>query len=78
MPSSLSRRWSHALTQKGAYLTDGRRLFCVVSPLRSAERRATVVLEDCRSLEMHTFTARELYAMNLSAVSSTAGEYRRT
>jgi hypothetical protein len=52
----------------GAYLTDGRRLFRVVAPLHTLERRDVAILEDCSTLNVNAFTADELYSMRLTRV----------
>ena len=50
----------------GVYVTDGERLFRVVSPGRSLFPSAE--LEDCASLEVERYFADELYAMRLHRV----------
>jgi hypothetical protein len=53
----------------GAYLTDGRRLFRVVAPLRSLERPDMAILEDCKTLNLVAFTADELSSMRMTPVT---------
>ena len=53
----------------GAYLTDGRSLFRVVWPLCSRARPDMAILEDCNTLCLTAFTADELCAMRLTAVT---------
>ena len=60
---------SHALVP-GGYVTDGRRLFCVVSRLAAGDE-SVLVLEDCVTLEVHLFARTELDAMALRAVQPT-------
>jgi hypothetical protein len=50
----------------GVYVTDGTRLFRVVSPGRSLFPSAD--LEDCRTLRVERFLSEELYAMRLHRV----------
>ena len=57
-----------SLRDEGAYLTDGRRLFRVVAPLGSLDRPDMAILEDCKTLELVTFTAEELGSMPLTSV----------
>lgn len=54
-----------------AYLTDGRRLFRVVSPLDPRQSHPSALLEDCRTLAVDPYSADELYGMGLRAVSQT-------
>lgn len=55
----------------GAYLTDGQRLFRVVWPLCSLERRELAILEDCKTLCLTAFSANELRGMRLTSVTPT-------
>jgi hypothetical protein len=52
----------------GAYLTDGVDLYRVVRPLDDPPRTETADLENCWTLEIHTYTADELWRMGLSVV----------
>jgi hypothetical protein len=53
----------------GTYLTDGRRLFRVVAPLRSLDRPDLAILEDCKTLNLAAFTAEEMRSMRLTPVT---------
>ncbi len=55
------------LVEPGVYVTDGTRLFRVVSPHQSLF--PTAELEDCTSLEVESYTSDELYAMRLRRVA---------
>ena len=55
----------------GVYVTDGQRLFRVVSPGGSLFPSAE--LEDCRTLEVERYFSDELYAMRLQRVAIAAG-----
>jgi hypothetical protein len=52
----------------GAYLTDGRRLFRVVSQLSPHALDQYAALEDCRTLEVRPYRPEELYGMRLRLV----------
>jgi hypothetical protein len=65
VPASLSRERSW---EAGAYVTDGRALFRVVSPLSRPWRQGIAVLEDCRTLAIGAYTAEELWHMALRPV----------
>jgi hypothetical protein len=52
----------------GVYVTDGTRLFRVISPGRSLFPSAE--LEDCQTLEVDRYFSDELYAMRLHRVRS--------
>jgi len=67
VPASLHRERAWAA---GAYVTDGRRLFRVMSPLSRPWRRGIAVLEDCRTLAVGAYTAEELWHMALRQVES--------
>jgi hypothetical protein len=54
--------------EPGTYLSDGSRLLRVVEGLSWPPEESWVVLEDCRTLEEHTFTPDELWAMGLRNV----------
>jgi hypothetical protein len=63
--------WLASPRADGAYLTDGRRLFRVVWPLCSRQRPDMAILEDCKTLCLTAFTADELSAMHLTAITPT-------
>ena len=48
----------------GTYLTDGYRLFYVITS-DDRDPRSVVLLEDCHTLSHHPFTTRELSTMRL-------------
>jgi hypothetical protein len=54
----------------GGYVTDGHRLFRVVSWFAAGRRDELVALEDCATLEVRPFLPRELDTMGLRAVAS--------
>lgn len=54
------------------YLTDGQRLFRVVSDIAGDEPDGIVSLEDCRSLQARVYSCEELAAMGLSRVRPAA------
>ena len=53
----------------GAYVTDGRRLYRVVSQFTPQTARVFAALEDCRTLEVRPYSPNELYAMRLRPVA---------
>lgn len=53
----------------GAYLTDGRTLFRVISQFAPQSTRVFAALEDCRTLEVRPYSPDELYAMRLKPVA---------
>jgi hypothetical protein len=55
-----------------AYVTDGTRLFRVVQPINPPRAVTSAVLEDCRTLDLHSFTAANLWEMGLRAVRPSA------
>ncbi len=57
----------------GNYLTDGERLFRVVSPFVSGSHRVAACLEDCMTLEVEAYEPEELYAMALRPVRVAGG-----
>jgi len=61
----------------GIYLTDGCRLFRVVSRLAWKGKYALASLEDCLTLDVTPYSADELFAMRLQLVV-TAGELAPT
>jgi hypothetical protein len=52
----------------GAYLTDGRRLFRVVSQFAPAGDDVFASLEDCRTLDVQAYAPGELQAMKLKPI----------
>jgi hypothetical protein len=52
----------------GSYLTDGRRLFRVVSQFAPAGEDAFASLEDCRTLRVQAYAPGELQAMKLKTI----------
>lgn len=69
MPFSLHprRRLSQRHLTPGSYLTDGRKLFRVISQFVNG-RSVMVWIEDCRTLETRARAACELEAMGIRAV----------
>jgi hypothetical protein len=53
----------------GAYLTDGRRLLCVVSRSDSRDERVGVVLEDCLTFAIEAYTRDQLDTMAFTSVT---------
>ena len=53
----------------GSYLTDGWRLFRVISQFSPRSARVFAALEDCRTLEVRPYSPDELYAMRLRPVT---------
>jgi hypothetical protein len=62
------RLWSGREFAPGAYLTDGRSLFRVVSQLVPNNHYSFAALEDCRTLQVRPYRPDELYAMRLRPV----------
>ena len=58
----------------GEYLTDGRRLFRVVSRLDPRAAYGFAVLEDCLTLEVNGYSPDDLVAMDLRTVARTREE----
>lgn len=56
--------------QPGRYLTDGRRLFRIVSRFNAPAETVLVVLEDCVTLDALALVPSELATMGMSAVST--------
>ncbi len=54
-----------------SYLTDGWRLFRVVSQFNTTQRQPFASLEDCLTLEVQPYTPGELGAMSLRPVDVT-------
>ena len=65
MPPGLSE----ALRQ-GAYLTDGAKLFRVAGIVSGSSGPKVIELEDCRTLEVGTYSEADLVALGLSPVRS--------
>jgi hypothetical protein len=55
--------------RQGSYLTDGRRLYRVISQFTPRNARVFATLEDCRTLEVRPYSPDELYAMRLRPVA---------
>jgi len=53
----------------GEYLTDGRRLFRVISRLDPRDAYRLALLEDCLTLELTGYSPDDLVAMNLRTVA---------
>lgn len=53
----------------GSYVTDGRRLFRVVSQFNPGGRDVLASLEDCLTLEVASYAPDELYSMGIRRVS---------
>jgi len=54
----------------GGYLTDGRRLFRVVSQFTTAGEDMFASLEDCLTLEIEAYAPGELWAMTLRPIQT--------
>ncbi len=65
------RRVSSQALVRGSYVTDGRRLFCVMSRL-AAGGESVVVVEDCVTLDVYVFPWTEFATIGLRAVRPTA------
>ena len=52
----------------GTYLTDGRRLFRVVSQFAAVGEDSFASLEDCRTLDVQAYAPGELRAMKLRPI----------
>ncbi|HYM54767.1 MAG TPA: hypothetical protein VES97_05355 [Solirubrobacteraceae bacterium] len=57
-----------------SYLTDGSRLFRVVSRPRAEAGHMSVALEDCLTLEVRSYSPRKLDLMDLRPVGAAAGD----
>jgi hypothetical protein len=68
MARTALRAGQRASLRAGSYLTDGERLFRVVSRLSPPDGRGLAELEDCLTLEIWPYSADELWAMRLRAV----------
>jgi len=62
------RQAATVLPRSGGYVTDGRKLFRVVSQFAFAGERLFASLEDCLTLDVRDYSPGELYAMRLQAV----------
>jgi hypothetical protein len=69
------RRWpaGQALLVPGAYVTDGRTLYRVISQFAPEADRVFASLEDCVTLEARAYSPEELHEMGLRPVRPTAG-----
>jgi hypothetical protein len=56
----------------GTYVTDGRRLFRVVSQFSPGAERVFASLEDCMTLEVSAYAPGDLYSMGLRTVEPAA------
>jgi hypothetical protein len=79
MPITLLRPFSGVCAPREqlgfeSYLTDGWRLFRVVSQLNTTQRQPFASLEDCLTLEVQPYTPGELGAMNLRPVDATVDQ----
>lgn len=63
-----SRIEATAQVAPNAYVTDGLRLFRVVSPLRWSDGYVTADMEDCMTLDVRAYTPTELWSMRLRVV----------
>jgi hypothetical protein len=61
---------------EGAYVTDGKRLFRVVQPINPPRAVRSAVLEDCMTLDLHSYAATTLWEMGLRVVMPPA-DWRR-
>jgi hypothetical protein len=68
-----SRRVRSTLLVSDNYLTDGRRLFRVVSQLGAGTEHVFASLENCLTLEIQAYAPGELDAMRLRPVRTPAG-----
>jgi hypothetical protein len=80
--SLVSTRSSAASTERdpgpdeGAYVTDGKRLFRVVQPINPPRAVRSAALEDCMTLDLHSYAATTLWEMGLRVVRPPA-DWRR-
>jgi hypothetical protein len=58
--------------QPGTYVTDGERLFCVLSQFASDDEVELATLEDCLTLEVKPYCPAELYDLRLRLVHAVA------
>ncbi len=66
------REGGFTLPRSGGYLTDGHRLFRVVSQFVFAGDRVLASLEDCLTLDVRAYAPSELYELRLRQVRSEA------
>jgi hypothetical protein len=62
--------------EPSAYLTDGSRLYRVVSSFAAPPRESFAVLEDCATLELSPHSPDELWEMGLRLVRAGRGRSR--
>ena len=67
-PRTTSRSAHVESLRCGTYLTDGRRLFRVVSQFAPVGEDAFASLEDCRTLDVQAYAPGELHAMKLRPI----------
>jgi len=60
--------------RQGAYLTDGYDLFRVVGVISGSSGPKSVDLEDCRTLEVHTYSEPRVLALGLTLVRSAGAD----
>jgi hypothetical protein len=58
--------------QPGTYVTDGERLFCVLSQFASEDEIELATLEDCLTLEVKPYCSDELEDLRLRHVQAVA------
>ncbi len=68
--SKMTGNWPQAVQApaRGSYVTDGKRLFRVVTQFPPRHRSPVAMLEDCHTLEVTPFSPDELYEMELRLV----------
>jgi hypothetical protein len=71
--TSVTSRGCSSRLRSGSYVTDGRRLYRVVSQFTPRSARVFAALEDCRTLEVRPYSPDELYAMRLRPIAVPAG-----
>jgi hypothetical protein len=65
-----TRRGLAELVRHGAYLTDGVDLFRVAGVVSGSSGPTTVELENCRTLEMHTYSGHGVMSLGLAPVTA--------
>jgi hypothetical protein len=72
--SNTIRRWAQPdqLSAGGSYVTDGQRLFRVVTQFPPRDESPIALLEDCHTLELTPFSPNELHDMGLRLVRARA------
>ena len=74
-PRGAAAAGAAAALRQGAYLTDGEDLFCVVGVISGSSGPKSVDLEDCRTLEVHTYSEPRALALGLTPVrAAVAGD----